>query len=224
MGKIEPGGLPVKEGRLEAGLSELLTARLCAEDVEGDPWWFAIEIDNLRCLNLTDTVLRWLVGREFLLHREEMDSAETDERAFQRSGRFRFTDHSCFVLSEEGREFTLWLLENPAATVESETLPSVEEKVLAPRWDARRRELLFGDCLVKRYRGRSPNQEAVMMAFEEEEWPSQIFDPLIPLPNLCPKRRLNDTIKCLNRHRVRPLIRFGGDGTGQGILWEQQVQ
>ena len=34
------------------------------------------------------------------------------------------------------------------------------------------------------------------------------------------KRRLNDTIKCLNRGQVYRLLHFRGDGTGEGVLWE----
>ena len=35
-----------------------------------------------------------------------------------------------------------------------------------------------------------------------------------------PKRRLSDTIKCLNRKQANSLIHFRGDGTGEGIVWE----
>ena len=35
-----------------------------------------------------------------------------------------------------------------------------------------------------------------------------------------PKRRLSDTTKCLNRKQTNELIRFRGDGTGEGVTWE----
>jgi hypothetical protein len=60
----------------------------------------------------------------------------------------------------------------------------------------------------------------VLNAFEEEGWPARIDDPLPPHSDQDPKRRLNDTIKCLNRKQVRELLRFHGDGSGEGILWE----
>jgi hypothetical protein len=63
-------------------------------------------------------------------------------------------------------------------------------------------------------------QEAILMAFEEENWPPRIDDPLPVHPDMLPKRRLHDTIKSLNRNQKRPLIRFMGDGTGEGVRWE----
>jgi hypothetical protein len=58
------------------------------------------------------------------------------------------------------------------------------------------------------------------MAFEEEHWPPRIDDPLPKNPELLPKRRLHDAIKSLNRNQKRSLIRFMGDGTGEGVRWE----
>src|SRR5437867_1146615 len=74
--------------------------------------------------------------------------------------------------------------------------------------------------LVKVFKLPSPMQEAILMAFEEEHWPPRIDDPLPMHPVLLPKRRLHDTIKSLNRNQKSCLIRFMGDGTGEGIRWE----
>jgi hypothetical protein len=74
--------------------------------------------------------------------------------------------------------------------------------------------------IVKEFKLPSPNQETVLMAFEEEGWPPRIDDPLSPLPQLDPRRRLHDTIKALNRKQKQDLIRFMGDGSGEGIRWE----
>jgi hypothetical protein len=38
------------------------------------------------------------------------------------------------------------------------------------------------------------------------------------------KRRLHDTINSLNRNQKQNLLRFTGDGSGQGIRWELVVQ
>ncbi len=58
------------------------------------------------------------------------------------------------------------------------------------------------------------------MAFEEEGWPHRIYDPLPPKGETNPKIRLHETIKWLNRNRENPLLRFLGDGTGEGLCWE----
>ena len=50
---------------------------------------------------------------------------------------------------------------------------------------------------------------------------SRIDDPLPPQAEQDSKRRLSDTIKCLNNKQINELIRFHGDGTGEGITWEQ---
>lgn len=89
-----------------------------------------------------------------------------------------------------------------------------------PSWDADRHELMIGNTIVKRFRWPAANQESVLSAFEEEGWPSKIDDPLSPNSDSDPKRRLADTIKCLNRNQTTRLIRFRGDGTGEGVLWD----
>jgi hypothetical protein len=89
-----------------------------------------------------------------------------------------------------------------------------------PRWDRQMRVLRVGAEVVKFFRQPSCNQEAVLSAFEEEGWPLRIDDPLQPLEGQDSMRRLNLTIWRLNKHQRNHLIRFFGDGTGQGICWE----
>jgi hypothetical protein len=89
-----------------------------------------------------------------------------------------------------------------------------------PNWDRETRTFIVGEYLVKRFRVPSPNQEAVLDAFQEEGWPRSVDDPLSPVPDQQPKRRLRDTIKCLNMNQANRAIRFRGDGTGQRVSWE----
>ncbi len=91
---------------------------------------------------------------------------------------------------------------------------------LKPKWDRESRMFVVGEHLVKHFRVPSPNQAAVLNAFQEEGWPRVVDDPLPPLHDQEPKRRLRDTIKCLNQHQVVRVIRFRGDGTGQRVSWE----
>ena len=87
-------------------------------------------------------------------------------------------------------------------------------------WDAEGRELRIGGRLVKRFKWPATNQETVLAAFEEEGWRRRIDDPLPPVPDQLSTRRLSETIKQLNRHQKNALIRFRGDGTGEGVTWE----
>jgi hypothetical protein len=89
-----------------------------------------------------------------------------------------------------------------------------------PRWDPKARILTLGSNVVKQYRVPSRNQEAVLAAFQEEGWPHRIDDPLPPRKDLHPKYRLHFTIQSLNQSQRERLIRFFGDGTGEGICWE----
>jgi hypothetical protein len=82
-----------------------------------------------------------------------------------------------------------------------------------------RRELRIGDAIVKKFKCRAANQEAILNAFEEDQWPPRIDDPLPQVTDLDPKRRLADTIKCLNRKQGNAILKFGGDGTGEGVVW-----
>ena len=74
--------------------------------------------------------------------------------------------------------------------------------------------------VIKRYRVPAPNQELILSAFQEEGWVPRIDDPLAPQLNQDSKRRLHDTINSLNRNQKQSLIRFLGDGKGEGIRWE----
>ena len=89
-----------------------------------------------------------------------------------------------------------------------------------PTWDSERRELRIRETIIKLFKWTAANQETILAAFEEEDWPHRIDDPLPPHPDQDSKRRLSDTIKCLNRKQINQQIHFRGDGTGKGITWE----
>jgi hypothetical protein len=102
---------------------------------------------------------------------------------------------------------------------EAATVPDVVSVAVLPVWDEERRELRWGDAIVKRFRVPAPNQELILCAFQEEGWPPHIDDPLPHLHGVEPKRRLHDTIVALNRHRNAEHLRFSGDGRGLGVSW-----
>jgi len=93
--------------------------------------------------------------------------------------------------------------------------------VFRPHYDHDLRELWLGRRLVKRFTQRAPDQHLILCAFEEQNWPARIDSPLFP--RRCGedrKRRLNHAIYRLNRHQHARLIRFRGDGTGDGVIWQ----
>ena len=89
-----------------------------------------------------------------------------------------------------------------------------------PRWNGK--ELWFKDRAVKRFRRPARNQQTILAVFQEEGWPNRIDNP-IPANEQCDAQsRLHDTIKSLNRNHIPDPspIRFRGDGTGTGVVWE----
>jgi hypothetical protein len=105
--------------------------------------------------------------------------------------------------------------ESPRSTLAQ--LNNIDAEI--PRWDSRRRELHFRGLLVKRFRQPARNQELILATFEEDGWPYEIDDPLPGDFKHDARERLHDAIKNLNRNHVRPIVRFRGNGTGQGIRW-----
>jgi hypothetical protein len=88
-----------------------------------------------------------------------------------------------------------------------------------PHWDPDLQELRVNGLIVKQFKVPAPNQEMVLAAFEEERWPLRVDDPLPPQADQEPKRRLHDTIVSLNRSHKHRVIRFTGDGSGEGVRW-----
>ena len=215
------------------GLSQMLEAFELAEDAGCDPWEFALEIPDLRRLGISSSQLRWLLRKDFIEHAIEDSLIGDEQRSFKPTSSLSFTDSSCFVLTGPGEQLARSLGPEYGLVSSAEStsrysayreprMPhaQVEEpEVEVPVWDPDVRELRFRSAVVKRYRVPSPNQQMVLTAFEEEQWTCRVDDPLLPHPEIDPKRRLHDTIKSLNRHQISPVLRFYGDGTGEGVRW-----
>lgn len=196
-----------------------------ASDTDRDRWDFAIEVQKLLALGLGASDLRWLVCKGYVEHAREITLPGEDGRVFHPTGNLTFTKRTCFVLTAAGLSAV-----RSQSTAESASCRAVDvfrvdashcpDERLVPHWDPDLHELHLNGQLVKRFKLPSRDQEAILAAFEEEAWPTRIDDPLPPLYTQDPKRRLQDTIKSLNRNQKNRLIRIMGDGTGQGIRWE----
>jgi hypothetical protein len=212
----------------QGALSTLLKANFFATSTDSDPWDFAVEIQQLRSLGLTDNDLRFLIRLDYVDHGDEIVVANGKGRHFVRSTGLSFSDDSCFVLSAKGVGLAGQKLKNcgtlnavfELSANELHGAKRIHARVPVPYWDYQRRILWLDQAVVKEFRWQAANQERVLAAFQEEDWPARILDPLAPQPACVMKRRLSDTIKCLNRSQQNPLIRFLGDGTGEGVRWE----
>lgn len=226
----------VAEAGSDTALMLLWKAYRYAQDANRDVWDFALELDTLLQAGVTHTDLRWLVAKGFVKHACELAIEATGQRAFGPDGGLHFAAETCLVLTPAGAQHVRGVLEGILVSspvllsVAAEGIdeqgaavePSAGESAVTrpPCWNAGRRELVWGDRLVKRYRVPAPNQERILCAFEEEGWPERIDDPLPVRRNIDPRTRLHDAINRLNRHQHQPLLSFRGDGTGMGVFWE----
>lgn len=195
-------------------LKKLDRAWQFSQDCDRSGWDFAVELSDLGDDGVTHETLRWMLGKGLIEHAIEAENHQGIGRSFESRGGFKFSQRSCFVITRVGHELAIGGAAALAPPPDNCTACPL------PVWDDQRHELRLGATIVKRFRWRASNQEAVLAAFQEEGWPPRIDDPLPPVAETDPKRRLSDAIKCLNRKQKNPLMRFSGDGTGQGILWD----
>ena len=232
--------------RIQRALSLVWEAENRAHNLNCDVWDFAVEAEELRRIGLNRTDFRWLAGMGYIEHAVEVSRVDDEKRMFRAAGKFTFTKRSCVVLTDAGAT-ALSQGRFPPTTIDGAAIPirppviatqtlnpvtpntvtpnpitpnTVSDAIIKPRWDADYRVVTYGGVVVKKFKLPSPNQEAILMAFEEESWPPLIHDPLMPRPELDPKHRLHDTIRSLNRNQCTRLLCFRGNGTGEGILWE----
>jgi hypothetical protein len=211
--------------RFQAAFSILREALNYAKQLQRPVWDFAVEIQVLRAAGLTNSDLRLLICRGLVEHAAEMTYPCQEGRVFRRTGALTFTRQTCFVLVEknpvaanqEPRTFSLSARPSPPALMKTDSAP-------IPCWDKERQQLRLGELIVKQFKVPAPNQEIILASFQEEAWPPRIDDPLPPRPDQDTKRRLHDTITTLNRHQKHRLIRFSGDGSGEGVRWDALFQ
>jgi hypothetical protein len=164
---------------------------------------FVFEVGALRAAGLTTADVRWLLEKIFLQWALEETKATETQPAFRKRRQPSFSDRSRVVLTNAGFRAARMIFGD------------------VPYYDRELRELWARGDLVKRFAQPAPDQDTVLSTFEELGWPRRIDDPLpVKRGRQGAKLRLRDTIKRLNRHQQRPLIRFRGNGHGQGILWE----
>jgi hypothetical protein len=216
----------IMEEMLRKGLAILWRAYHYSRDLNTDSQEFAVSHACLYRAGLTPVDLRWLLARGFV---QIMSPKANSERApdLQLQGKGRVG----LVLTNSGVGLAKRLFQKtnqtnlhsaPSAMGPAHADHSDEAAKLAtqkPHWDRERKELRYRGLIVKQFRWSAVNQETILMAFEEDDWAARIDDPLPQNLNQDPKQRLHDTIKCLNRNHKKRIIRFSGDGTGEGIRW-----
>ena len=229
----------------------LLQAHEYATELGRDPWDFAIEVESLRDVGLTNSDLRWLFYQGFVMHAAETTGPLDLSRCFQPLGHAPISRHSCYLLTPCGVEHAHVI--GATVSVPSHTLPipirpspanashdcetrdglglipdsgpkDEPKPAPGPSWCVDLRILRYNSLIVKHFKVPAPNQEIIFATFEDDGWPPRIDDPLSLHPAINQKQRLHDTINSLNRNQRNTLLRFVGDGTGEGICWEPIAQ
>jgi hypothetical protein len=199
------------DARALAGLRHLAEARAAALAVGTEPWEFAVSLPDLYAAGVGCTEVRWLIARGLVDHAAER-FGPGPRRRFRRVAALALSLRSCFVVTPEGQRL-LDLSATAAGPARAD----------GPRWDRGRRQLWLHDQLVKWFRVPAASQETILAAFQEDGWPSRIDDPLMRRVECTPQDRLHEAVKGLNRHQVRPLLRFFRDGTGLGVAWAERA-
>lgn len=211
-------GLPISDG-VRAALTLLQHALDCARDAHAPPWDFAVEIGELCAAGLTITDLRWMVVKELVEHADETSMHGSEHRSFTPSRGLNFLDTTCVLLTTKGSA----LAASGKAAARDETAgtngTSHGQISAKPHWDAVRRTLFFGGRMVKQFHVPARNQELILSAFQNEDWPDSIGDPLAGDFGVDPKTRLNDVVYRLNHKQRASLIRFHVNGHGSSVHW-----
>lgn len=92
--------------------------------------------------------------------------------------------------------------------------------IAAPHWDSAARELWWAGRCVKQFHNDAALQRALLDALEAAGWPSRIENPLPGGQGVNRKKRLQSTVKNLNRGLAEGTIRFHMDGTAEAVRWE----
>jgi len=180
-----------------------------ARHLDEKPWQFSIEYQQLVLRGATDEIIQRLMSAELIQHSIETSEDPTSARTFVRSLDLS-ASRSCFVITPAG------VPEMINAGIISRDNGPVS---LRPVWCNQSKELRIAGQLVKQFRWQASNQQLILDRFQQLGWPTRIDDPIPMDGRVCPRKRLHDAIKCLNRRHPRRLVRFHGDGTSKGVEW-----
>jgi hypothetical protein len=203
-------------------LKHLLSASNAAVDCQQCPNVFAVTFEELNQLGIANHLLRWLVHHSLIGRRiTRGQTSQMPKQGVDHVGNYGPGDR--FVITVNGKR--LWQLIQESPGQHGSSICAVQQSDPAatrPIYDGEKHSLSLNGFEIKKFRWAASNQERILSAFQEEGWPRRIDDPLAQDSKVDPKSRLHDTIKCLNRSQIHQLIKFRGDGTGQGVLWEIQ--
>jgi hypothetical protein len=189
-------------------LGVLAEAYSYAVSLARDPAEFAVDVRELQAAGYTKNDIRWLLANGYAEKRHKTPGAQGQGR----------NDHDLEILPDSRVNLTAAGAEFAKKFEMLMNGHALDTRQAIPVWE--HRELRVGSTVIKRFRQPAYAQEAILAAFQEQNWSREIDDPLPPRPGLNSKRRLRLTIANLNRNQRNSLIHFYGDGTGERVCWE----
>jgi hypothetical protein len=219
-----PVSVPLPPATLPA-LPLLLRACEYARQLGRPLWDFAVEIDCLRAIGLTNNDLRWLLWQGYVVHVVDKTRRGAKRRRLVPVAGLALGPTSCFVLTADAEALARQLVRGEEDRVSPHGNAAARRgnngRREKPAWDAAVRELRWRGRMVRKFRRSAPNQEYLLSAFQELGWPRRLDDPLPPNGDVDPEERVRETVRSLNRGQ-RPLaIRFESETSGRGIRWTE---
>ena len=226
-----PSSVHFPSGNIIVALNALAESHALACNAACSIWDFAVELSELNQLRVSRNALRWLLNRQLASHAYETTPRNAAQRTFFATSAVSIRRRSCFVITQEGHSLLLKaessargagvpVLTQGASPFRHRRMRKGSGQWTMPQYDATRAELIVDGEVVKRFRRVARNQQTVLQAFEELQWTARIDDPLPPSGEVSVRRRLSETIRALNSHQLTSVVRFQGDGTGEGVRWE----
>jgi hypothetical protein len=213
-------------GVTPAALALLLDAFEIAADGGLLRWKLAARWRTLRRAGCTDAGLEWLLAKKYAEHALETTLPFDRKRTFRPLTPPWFHRRSRFALTEAGAAFARQICHKTTSSTDgprSAAPKHPDSSSAKPHWDVAHRQLMVGNRVVKRFKRPARNQELILAAFQEEDWPERIDDPIPGIHGKSAWRRLHDAIKALNHNQTKPGVHFYGDGSGRGVRWQHGV-
>ncbi len=189
----------------------------------------AIRIEELKDTGIQATDCRWMLIGGLVEHYTETTYPGDKARSFESADAILSTN-SCFMLTQKGTEFVAEFLVAQSANADTNTILGLQ--IHQPKSSSNRNSTAASETnrtklgcttagtLVRQQARKAvpnslSNQVAILAAFEERAGPRASMTAPQHY-EIDPRRRLNDTIRNLNRSRINLLIRFSGDRVRPG--------
>jgi hypothetical protein len=168
----------------------------------------ALEPQFLHDKGVTDVQLGALIGAGYVETRAKPGGPEGRSPAAPPEGGPPGPAGACVVLTPAGMVLAAGLLG---------TAPGPRE---TPRYDRFKRAFSFQGVVVKQFKRKAPNQETILLAFEEQGWPEEIDNPLPPDEFTAPAVQLHDTLKSLTNDQDPCTLGFLMTSGGTRVRWQ----